>query len=135
VDLWLIFSLVEIKIIMNLTRRILNRVNTIIHGPAVRERIVVKVVAASMRKRLKPSFLIGIYRSGTTLLRYVLDSHSNIAVPPETNFLYPLADLWRSEWSENGLRGIGVDESGLRDRLLEFSAGVFDDYATAKGKT
>lgn len=37
-------------------------------------------------KSLKLGFLIGVYRSGTTLLRYILDSHSKIAVPPETNY-------------------------------------------------
>ena len=89
---------------MNLTRRVLNKINTIIHGPSVRDRIVVKMVDASKRKSLKPGFLIGVYRSGTTLLRYILDSHSNIAVPPETNFLYPLADMWRSEWFKTGVR-------------------------------
>ena len=119
---------------MNLTRRVLNKINTIIHGPPVRDRIVVKMVDASKRKSLKPGFLIGVYRSGTTLLRYVLDSHSNIAVPPETNFLYPLAGLWCSDWVKNGLQGAGLDENALLDRLRVFAAGVFDDYTTAKGK-
>ena len=120
---------------MNLAHRILNKINTIIHGPPVRDRIVVKVVDGSKRKSLEPGFIIGVYRSGTTLLRYVLDSHSKIAVPPETNFLYPLADLWRSEWVKNGVQGAGLDESALLDRLREFASGVFDDYATAKGKS
>jgi len=119
---------------MNLTSRVLNKINTIIHGPSVRDRIVVKVVDGSMRKSLKPGFLIGVYRSGTTLLRYVLDSHSNIAVPPETNFFYPLADMWRSEWVKNGVQGAGIDENALLDRLRGLAAGVLDDYATAKGK-
>ena len=120
---------------MNLARRVLNKINTIIHGPAVRDRIVVKVVDGSKRKSLKPGFLIGTYRSGSTLLRYILDSHSNIAVPPETNFLYPLADLWRSEWVKTGVQGAGLNENGLLNRLREFAAGVFDNYTTAKGKS
>ncbi|MCK4622639.1 MAG: sulfotransferase [Desulfuromonadales bacterium] len=120
---------------MNLAQRVLNRISRIVQGPQVRDRIVVKVVDGQRREHLKPGFLIGAYRSGTTLLRYVLDSHSNIAVPPETNFLYPLADMWRSEWVKNGIRGAGIDESALLDRLREFAAGVFDDYATAKGKS
>ena len=120
---------------MNLARRLLNKINTIIHGSPVRDRIVVKVVDGSSRKSLKPGFLIGVYRSGTTLLRYILDSHSNIAVPPETNFLYPLADLWRSEWIKNGVRGAGIDENALLDRLRELATSVLDNYATAKGKS
>jgi hypothetical protein len=31
-------------------------------------------------------FIVGIGRSGTTLLRLMLDSHSTLAIPPETNF-------------------------------------------------
>ena len=41
----------------------------------------------------RPIFLVGIYRSGTTLARYVLDSHSRITCPPETAFMAGLADL------------------------------------------
>ena len=118
-----------------MARRFINKISSIIRGPQVRDRIVVKMVDASRRKSLKPGFLIGVYRSGTTLLRYILDSHSNIAVPPETNFLYPLADIWRSEWVKNGVRGAGIDENALLDRLRGLAAGVFDDYTTAKGKS
>ena len=120
---------------MILARRVINKISRIVQGPPVRDRIVVKVVDGSRRKSLKPGFLIGTYRSGTTLLRYVLDSHSNIAVPPETNFLYPLADLWRSEWVKNGVQGAGIDENALLDRLRGLAAGILDDYATAKGKS
>ena len=117
-----------------MARRVINKISRIVHGPQVRDRIVVKVVDGSKRKSLKPGFLIEIYPSGATLLRYVLDSHSSIAVPRETNFLYPLADMWRSEWVKNGIRGAGLNENGLLDRLRELAAGVLDDYATAKRK-
>ncbi|MBI5468423.1 MAG: sulfotransferase [Deltaproteobacteria bacterium] len=120
---------------MGLIDRIANRIVRAVQGPPVRERIVVKVVEPSGGKGMAPCFLIGVYRSGTTLLRYVLDSHSNIAVPPETNFLCQTAEIWRSAWVRTGLKGAGVDEEGLRIRLREFAGGVFDDYAAAKGKT
>ena len=35
----------------------------------------------------RPIFLVGAPRSGTTLLRYVLSSHSRIYIPPESNFI------------------------------------------------
>lgn len=35
---------------------------------------------------LRPIFIIGNPRSGTTLLRLILHSHSNIAIPPEAGF-------------------------------------------------
>ncbi len=37
--------------------------------------------------------IVGAPRSGTTLLRFMLDSHPQLAIPPETGFLVPLAKL------------------------------------------
>ena len=37
-----------------------------------------------------PFFIVGSGRSGTTLLRMILASHSGLAIPPETWFLLPL---------------------------------------------
>jgi hypothetical protein len=34
-----------------------------------------------------PVFVIGVHRSGTTLLRYMLSSHSRIYIPPESDFI------------------------------------------------
>jgi hypothetical protein len=79
--------------------------------------------------------MIGVYRSGTTLLRYILDSHSKFAVPPETNFLHSIADIWGSDWMKKGFQGVGVDEAGLAERLRDFAWNILDDYAAAKGKT
>jgi Sulfotransferase family len=35
-------------------------------------------------------FVVGVGRSGTTLLRLMLDSHPDLAIPPETHFINPL---------------------------------------------
>lgn len=120
---------------MNLPKRILNRIKRIISPPPYREKIVVRMVDRDVGRRLPPCFLIGVYRSGTTLLRFVLDSHSNIAVPPETNFLYELAKMWRSDWVKKGLAGAGVDKDGMKSLLKTFAGEVLDNYAIAKGKT
>ena len=45
-----------------------------------------------------------------------------------------MAKMWRSEWVKKGLSGAGLDEEGLRNLLKNFAAGVFDNYAIAKGK-
>jgi hypothetical protein len=39
-----------------------------------------------------PFFIVGSGRSGSTLLRLILASHSRICIPPETWFLVPLLD-------------------------------------------
>jgi hypothetical protein len=35
----------------------------------------------------RPFFIVGVHRSGTTLLRYMLSSHSRIYIPPESDFV------------------------------------------------
>src|SRR5689334_2691863 len=37
--------------------------------------------------------IVGVPRSGTTLLRMMIDSHPDVAIPPETGFLPALVDL------------------------------------------
>jgi hypothetical protein len=37
--------------------------------------------------------IVGVPRSGTTLLRMMIDAHPDVAIPPETGFLPALADL------------------------------------------
>lgn len=37
-------------------------------------------------------FVVGVSRSGTTLLRLMLDSHPELAIPPETHFLQALIE-------------------------------------------
>jgi hypothetical protein len=47
-------------------------------------------------------FIVGVPRSGTTLLRLMLDAHPDLAIPPETYFVPNLI--------EAGTRGAGPDE-------------------------
>jgi hypothetical protein len=44
-----------------------------------------------MTERLPFPFLVGCGRSGTTLLRAMLDTHPDLAVPPESHFVVDLA--------------------------------------------
>ena len=38
-------------------------------------------------KNKRPIFIVGCERSGTTMLRLILHSHANIAIPPQTKYL------------------------------------------------
>lgn len=46
-------------------------------------------------------FIVGVARSGTTLLRLMLDSHPELAIPPETGFLAS-EELTRAPMTLNG---------------------------------
>lgn len=65
--------------------------------------------------------IVGAPRSGTTMLRFMLDAHSQLAIPPETWFLPPAGDLMRKAGSD-------------RDRFFEFiirfpaSAPAWNDF-------
>ena len=39
-------------------------------------------------------FVVGANRSGTTLLRLMLDAHPELAIPPETHFVPNLIELF-----------------------------------------
>jgi hypothetical protein len=43
--------------------------------------------------RAPAPFIVGAARSGTTLMRFMLDSHSDLAIPPETHFIASLPEL------------------------------------------
>src|SRR4051794_25851794 len=59
--------------------------------------------------------IVGCPRSGTTLVRNFLDTHPDMAVPPESHFLVALAGQ-RSRWERPD--GGTVDVDGLLDWLL-----------------
>jgi Sulfotransferase family len=51
-------------------------------------------------------FVVGVGRSGTTLLRMMLDAHPQLAIPPETQFLPGLLDA-----ADHGARGADLTEA------------------------
>ena len=82
----------------------------------------------------RPLILGGCPRSGTTLLRAILDNHPGIAIPAETNFALPLwhertrfGDLRDAanrrrvaEWIFSGAKGGGKVRGGIpRDEAIE----------------
>ena len=96
-------------------------------------------------------FVVGVGRSGTTLLRLMLDAHPELAIPPETHFLPDLIDRAKAEATAESLGDVittarnwgdfGLDEDELRARLddTEPHAGpaartFFGLYAEGHGK-
>lgn len=100
----------------------------------VRRARVRVVPAAPVALAAPPIFLVGLYRSGTTLLRYVVDSHRRLACPPESDFLGALRPLVEDALCREGLRGLGFDEAHVAQRLREFVAYFFGNYAASRGK-
>ncbi|GIJ44187.1 hypothetical protein Val02_10730 [Virgisporangium aliadipatigenens] len=79
-----------------------------------------------------PIFLVGCHRSGTTLLRLVLDSHSRISCGPETRFLPDLQRLVGRDWER--LSRFGFPREDWLGRIRAFFGGIHQDYAQGRGK-
>lgn len=84
-----------------------------------------------------PVFVVGTMRSGSTLLRLILDSHESISIGPETGFMgavsatrsipgFKYGDVW--------FERIGWTRAELDLRLRELVAPMFQRHAADQGK-
>jgi sulfotransferase family protein len=73
-------------------------------------------------------FIVGSGRCGTTLLRMMLDTHPDLAIPPETHFIPTLVALFQDPSKDlndfvdlvasfHTWQDFGIDSSALRDAL------------------
>jgi len=98
-------------------------------------------------------FVVGCRRSGTTLLRAMLDSHSDVAVPPESRFLVALAPdgirafdgarlldaLYNHDWFSKWQLRRPVVEAAFRDHpptsYTDAVRRIYGVWGEARGKT
>jgi len=81
-----------------------------------------------------PIFILGCQRSGTSLLRRLLNSHSNIACPPESSFFVQLAGVYEVKRALQGLLDMGFSEDEVLEQMRLFTVRFFGQYAVSKGK-
>lgn len=93
-----------------------------------------------------PVFIVGMPRSGTTLMRAALVTHPDIAIAPETHFLnhwvprfgepelqsvHDYERFWRLFRDSRQFRALGVTEAAVRERLARLDAPSFRDLFEA----
>jgi Sulfotransferase family len=89
-------------------------------------------------------FVVGVGRSGTTLLRLMLDAHPQMAIPPETHFIPPLLESFERlrvspervmevvvDSPSSGWEDMGLSESELLERLRALKPFNSPDVARA----
>ena len=90
-------------------------------APAKQRKRAVGRVGKGDRLVQSPVFVLCTLRSGSTLLRVLLDSHSQLCAPHEIHLRYISVNL-DQKWSERSLKEMGLDQRGLEhllwDRIL-----------------
>lgn len=87
-----------------------------------------------------PIFIIGVPRSGTTLLRVLLDSHPNIACGPESPWLARMPSSVKRLYQfmcedEFGyVKNFGVEREILRRQVADWVNNLYMAYAEKRGK-
>lgn len=105
-----------------------------LYGELVRGRTRISVVTETgVAEGESAAFVLSPYRSGTTLLRYCLDSHPDLAVPPETDYLMPLSHVFEDAASMQGLADLGYDAEAVAALLASSVRRPLDVYAVGRG--
>lgn len=95
------------------------------------ERHLTAPAAGAPAARRPPIFIIGCARSGTTLLRLMLDSHPAISCGPETKFL-PDLERMITRWKLPAK--YGLPREYWLERMRAFYGALQDDYMRSRGK-
>ena len=66
-------------------------------------------VDLSSEQRPPAPFIVGVTRSGTTLLRLMLDAHPELAIPPETHFVMDVIKAGKKNRGVQGFHDAMVD--------------------------
>jgi Sulfotransferase family len=99
-------------------RRIRRRAAAVVSGPAP----------------LPAPFVVGVPRSGTTLLRLMLDAHSELAIPPETHFIPKLIKLCEKGPGDTRSNALELITNHRRWPDFEISADDLAKHLDAAGK-
>lgn len=82
----------------------------------------------------RPIMIIGTHRSGTSLLRRVVDSHPSVACPPESFFLTHYAAALDDPLTGDGLAGMGFEGEAAKAGIQRGAVFFHEAYRRAQGK-
>ena len=84
----------------------------------------------------RPIFILSCERSGSTLLRYIVDTHPDITCPPETSLGELCHALYNTTYSlgQGGLSEEIQRRSRAVEKVRQSVSALMTEYTTAKGK-
>lgn len=85
-------------------------------------------------ERSEPIFIVGCHRSGTSVLRMLMDSHPRISCGPEDISIFWMSQMDTDAWRTT-LEGFGLSEDEWLDSLRRVIEGLQSKYAASQGKT
>lgn len=101
--------------------------------------MIKKPLNNGMENRAGPSlydddgvFIVGCERSGTTLLRVILDSHPHLCSGEETGFLVNMEKIVTESWSQ--LEQFGLEKEEILDNIRKFFLCFHHKYCETTGK-
>lgn len=80
-----------------------------------------------------PVFIVGCPRSGTTLLRRMVNAHPNLSAGPETHFLIVLKNIEVLRWNQLSL--FGITQAQWHSHVRELFSWVHSQRAEREGKS
>jgi len=89
-----------------------------------------------MNKVFNPVFIGGAGRSGTTLLRVMLNAHRNLCSGPEFKIIpdiIPIYNLLKSEGYSGIMKSYHNEHSDINDIFANFLSGFFDNFQENNG--
>lgn len=92
------------------------------------------VIERDASGQLPGAFIIAPPRSGSTLLRFIFDSHPAIAAPPETLIFPYLLGALREERVTRAMWNVGFHREFLARSLGDFARSFVEAYARTKRK-
>ena len=87
-----------------------------------------------MTHTTNPVFVISSMRSGSTLLRYLLDTHERLACPPESKFLTALEKMFDYPQVGAALRSMGSNRIDVLRLTRQYAESFFNEYTNRAGK-
>lgn len=82
----------------------------------------------------RPLFILGAHRSGTSLLRRMVNSHPEIACPPESFMIAQYAKMMDDDLCRAGYDGFGYDLEAMRQDLEWRARSLHEAFRIAQGK-